>query len=153
MARKWTPATDEELARQNEQALREAREAERVEPQADFATYDPERGLVIIGLKTGIEIGLAPERVPGLAGIDAARISEVRVSPSGDGLHWDVLDVHASLAGLLVEALALREWAPRIMGQRTSEAKALAARLNGQKGGRPRKSATPATPRTRRTGS
>jgi hypothetical protein len=60
-----------------------------------------------------------------------------RISPSGDGLHWDDLDVDVSLTGLMTRALNLREWAPRIMGQVRSEAKASAARRNGLKGGRP----------------
>jgi hypothetical protein len=47
------------------------------------------------------------------------------------------LDVDVSLTGLLSRALNLREWAPRIMGQVRSEAKASAARRNGLKGGRP----------------
>jgi hypothetical protein len=75
----------------------------------------------------------------------------VRISPSGDGLHWDELDAHLSLTGLMVEALNLREWAPRFMGARKSEAKAAAARQNGAKGGRPRLGARPAAPRTRAT--
>jgi hypothetical protein len=69
----------------------------------------------------------------------------VRISPSGDGLHWDDLDAHASLTGLMAGALNLREWAPRILGQVRSEAKARAARANGAKGGRPRRSPRPAT--------
>jgi hypothetical protein len=40
--------------------------------------------------------------------------------------------------------------AMRLLGSRTSEAKAAAARANGKKGGRPRK-ATPAPRPTRRT--
>ena len=39
----------------------------------------------------------------------------------------------------MARLLNLREWAPRLMGQTRSEAKARAARENGLKGGRPRK--------------
>jgi hypothetical protein len=45
----------------------------------------------------------------------------------------------------MADALNLREWAPRIMGQVRSEAKARAARKNGLKGGRPRSSAKRST--------
>ena len=138
MARKWSPATNEELARQNEAALREAREAERAEPRAESIDYDAARGLVMVTLATGFVFAFAPERAPGLAGASAEELGRARISPSGDGLRWDELDVHLSLGGLIEEAVNLREWAPRYMGQIRSEAKAKAARANGRKGGRPR---------------
>jgi hypothetical protein len=53
--------------------------------------------------------------------------------------------VDVSLKGLIMGALNLREWAPRIMGQTRSEAKARAARKNGRKGGRPRSRARPSS--------
>ena len=128
-----------EFARQNEAAIREAREADRIEPRANTARYDPHKGLVLVELRSGFAFGFPPERVPGLEDIDAQQLAQVRISPSGDGLHWDDLDVQLSLTGLMFEALNLKDWAPRIMGQVRSEAKARAARRNGLKGGRPRK--------------
>ena len=127
-----------EFDRQNEAAIREAREADRIEPRASAVRYDPRKGLIIVDLRSGFAFGFPPERIAGLAGTSAKELATVRISPSGDGLHWEQLDVHASLTGLVSEALNLREWAPRIMGQATSESKARASRLNGLKGGRPR---------------
>ena len=130
-----------DFERQNERAVRAAREADRIEPRARAATYDPDRALVLVDLRSGYAFGVPPERVPGLGEATASQLSNVRISPSGDGLHWDDLDVHASLTALVADALNLREWAPRIMGQVRSDAKARAARANGLKGGRPRRSA------------
>jgi hypothetical protein len=152
MARKWTAATDESFALQNETAVREAREAERIEPRADFVSYDATRGLVLVEMTSGFVFGFAPERAPGLAGASAEQLAAVRISPGGDGLHWDALDAHLSLGGLVETAFNLREWAPRYLGQRTSEAKARAARENGAKGGRPRKRAGGLKPVSRRAG-
>jgi len=135
---------DTEFARQNEEAIREAREADLVEPRADAVTYDPGKGLVLVKLRNGFAFGFPPERIPGLEGTHAEQLAEVQISPSGDGLRWDDLDVHISLTGLVTDALNLKEWAPRIMGQARSEAKARAARLNGLKGGRPRQTTKPA---------
>lgn len=132
---------DNDFERQNEGAVREAREADRVEPRAHAARYKAESALVLVELRGGYAFGFPPERVPGLEDASAEQLSDMRISPSGDGLHWDALDAHASLTGLMADALNLREWAPRIMGQIRSEAKARAARANGLKGGRPRKSA------------
>ena len=135
---KWISATDEEIARQNEAAVRRAREADRIEPRARMVRYDEDRGLIMVELRSGFLFGFPPERV-GLATASAEDLRDVHVSPSGDGLRWDYLDAAVSLTGILAEALNLREWAPRYMGQITSEAKARAARQNGMKGGRPRR--------------
>ena len=132
---------DAEFERQNEAAIREAREADRIEPRAQAVTYDVRRGLVVVELRSGFAFGFPPERVAGLEGAAAADLGRVEISASGDGLHWDKLDVHASLTGLVADSLNLREWAPRLMGQVKSPAKARASRLNGMKGGRPRRSA------------
>jgi hypothetical protein len=133
---------------QNEAAVREAREADRIEPRASAGRYDVNRGLVMIELRSGFAFGFPPERVQGLESGSAKQLAEIRISPSGDGLHWDALDVDVSLSGLMADALNLREWAPRFMGQARSEAKARAARLNGLKGGRPRR--TPATKKSKK---
>ena len=124
---------------QNEVAVREAREADRIEPRANSVRYDSARGLLLVELRSGFAFGFPPERVSGLETANAKELGKVRISPSGDGLHWDDLNVDASLTGLMADALNLRDWAPRFMGQSRSEAKARAARLNGMKGGRPRR--------------
>ena len=153
MARKWTAATDEEFARQNEAAVREAREAERIEPRAGFVSYDASRGVVLVEMTSGFVFGFPPERAPGLTGASPEQLSGVRISPGRDGLHWDELETHLSLGGLVETAFNLREWAPRYLGQMKSDAKARAARENGVKGGRPRKLATALKSVSRRAGS
>lgn len=129
--------------RRNEKARAEARNADRVEPRATGAAFDPEEGLVLVYLRGGCLFGFPPRAVAGLERGSAHQLSNMRISPSGDGLHWEDLDVDASLTGIVAGALNLREWAPRIMGQIRSEAKASAARRNGMKGGRPPRSSRP----------
>jgi hypothetical protein len=140
MAKRRPTQPDDDFGRQNEAAVREAREADRIEPRANAVLYDADRGLVLVELRSGFAFGFPPERVPGLEVGTAANLKNARISPSGDGLHWDDLNVDVSLTGLMADAINLREWAPRFMGQQRSEAKARAARLNGLKGGRPRRS-------------
>lgn len=137
---KREPAYDNAFENENERAIREAREADRIEPRAHAVSYESRLGLILVELRTGVAFGFPPERVPGLDDATAEELSNVRISPSGDGLHWDELNVDASLTGLVAEALNLQHWAPRYMGQLRSEAKARAARINGLKGGRPRRS-------------
>ena len=131
-------ATEARPEQQNEAATREAHDADLVEPRAAATTYDAKQGLVLVRLRGGCAFGFPPDQVGGLENATAYQLSNIRLSPSGDGLHWDDLNVDVSLTGLMARALNLREWAPRIMGQVRSEAKAKAARTNGKKGGRPR---------------
>lgn len=149
---KPTGTSQTEFNRQNERAIRAAREADQVEPRATSVTYDQDQALVLVHLRSGFAFGFPPERIPGLGKATQKQLSNVRISPSGDGLHWDDIDVDASLTGLMADALDLRDWAPRIMGQVRSEAKAKAARKNGLKGGRPRSSTKRSTSSERTSG-
>ena len=128
--------------RHNEVAIRGAGAADRIEPRANAVMYDPGRELILVELRSGHVFGFPPGFVAGLRGAGEEQLWQGRISPSGDGLHWDDLEVNVSLTGLVAQALNLREWAPRIMGQMRSEAKARAARRNGMKGGRPRGGST-----------
>jgi hypothetical protein len=136
-------SNDNDFEQENETAVREAREADRIEPRASSVRYETQQGLLLVELRSGFVFGFPPERITGLEDTTAKQLATVRISPSGDGLHWDGLNVDASLTGLMADALNLREWAPRFMGQARSEAKSRAARLNGMKGGRPRRAAKP----------
>jgi hypothetical protein len=140
-----------EFERQNEAAVREAREADRIEPRATAIRYDSQAGLLLVELRSGFVFGFPPERVPRLEEATSRELSNVRLSASGDGMHWDQLNVDASLTGLMADALNLSEWAPRFMGQARSEAKARASRLNGLKGGRPKRATTKAPARSKKS--
>jgi hypothetical protein len=132
-----TGTSQSRFHRKNERARREARNADRVEPRAVDIAFDSSLDLILVRLQGGSVFGFQPKAVAGLDGGTADQLANVRISPTGDGLHWEDLDVDASLTGIVVEALNLREWAPRLMGQVRSEAKAKAARENGMRGGRP----------------
>jgi len=60
----------------------------------------------------------------------------------GLGLHWERLDVDASVPGLLAGLFGTRAWLDRQRATRAgttrSPARAAATRRNGAKGGRPR---------------
>jgi len=60
---------------------------------------------------------------------------------AGYGLHREALDVDLSIPGLLAGLFGTKAYMARHAGRATSPAKAAAARANGAKGGRPRKSA------------
>ena len=94
---KPTGTSEIEFNRQNEQAVRAAREADQVEPRATSVTYGPDQALVLAHLRSGFAFGFPPERIPGLGKATRKQLSNVRIAPSGDGLHWDDNGVNASL--------------------------------------------------------
>ncbi|MGI9043272.1 MAG: DUF2442 domain-containing protein [Gemmatimonadaceae bacterium] len=112
--------------------------------RATSASYDRRTGRVMLELTSGFVFGFPAKGIPALANATADQLAAVTVSPGGSGLHWEELDADLSVAGLLLSAVSrsekLSELA-RVAGQSRTPAKAAAARVNGAKGGRPRKAA------------
>lgn len=136
-------ATRSEILEQLPDArAREAR-ARRTGRRAVAVSYDATSDRMMMELSNGFFLGFPPSAIPSLRGASAAELAEVRLSAGGGALHWDTLDIDLSVAGLLLACVdrpaKLRELA-RLAGGSRSEAKAAAARLNGAKGGRPRRS-------------
>jgi hypothetical protein len=63
--------------------------------------------------------------------------SELRLSPGGDSLSLPSLDIDISIPGLLRDLFGFN--IQRAGGMKRTAAKSAAARINGAKGGRPRK--------------
>lgn len=125
-------------------AVARATRARRAGLRATAARYDRRTGRVMMELTNGFVFGFPVALVRTLAGATAAQRAAVKVSPGGSALHWEKLDVDLSVPGLLLSSIGraqkLTELA-RLAGQATSPAKATAARVNGAKGGRPRRAA------------
>ena len=118
-------------------------EARLREPRAVAARYDAGRGRVVITLTTGVELGLAPRDVEGLAGASAEDLRAVEVDGMGLGVHFPRLDADLYVPALLEGVLGSRRWMAARSGgaggQARGAAKAGAARENGRRGGRSRK--------------
>ena len=122
---------------------REARER-REGRRAIAAYFDRRSGRVIIELTSGYLFGFPAKAIPALARATPVQLAAVELSASGSALHWDALDVDLSVPGLLLSSLGVaqqRRELARLAGRVTSPAKVAAARVNGAKGGRPRKAA------------
>jgi hypothetical protein len=138
---KWE-FTEEELDRQFAEATELGEEAECREPRAEEAHYDGELGHLVIKLVDGTIISIPTRNIQGLANASPRDIAEVEVTPLGNALHWERLDVDFSVPGLFAGILGTRVWMAELGrkgGSSSSEAKASAARENGRKGGRPAK--------------
>ena len=124
---------------------REARERESGR-RAVAVSYDRRTRRIMMELTSGFVFGFPANAIPALADATAAQLARVELSPGGSALHWEELDADLSVAGLLLASVErserLSELA-RLAGSTSTPAKARAARANGKKGGRPRKTARP----------
>jgi hypothetical protein len=122
-------------------AAERGRRAHLHEPRAASARYDRRHGRVIVELANGCSFTFPPRLAQGLEKASDDQLAAVEILGAGYGLHWEALDADFSIPGLLNGLFGTRAYMARRAGQATSPAKAAAARANGAKGGRPRKSA------------
>ncbi|MGI9039787.1 MAG: DUF2442 domain-containing protein [Gemmatimonadales bacterium] len=138
--------SDPEVQAQIPAARRRAQRARVSEPRAKSARYDPVRGLIVVELTNGAFFGFPARLAQGLRGAAPGRLAEIEISPSGEALHWERLDADLRVGALLQGVFGTRAWMRelgRAGGRARSAAKTQAARLNGAKGGRPRKRSVP----------
>jgi hypothetical protein len=129
---------------QLEAAEARGRDALLTEPRAADARYDRPSGRIIIELVNGclyaFPVGLAQD----LQGADAEALADIVIDGQGFNLNWPKLDVDLYVPALVAGVFGTRDWMARgfarLAGQASTPAKAAAARANGAKGGRPRKS-------------
>ena len=133
--------TDEDIARA-EAAMRAKMESG---PRAMTARYDRRRARLVVGLDNGLELAFPPRLAEGLDKAGPDELASIEISPTGLGLHWPKLDADLYLPALLSGVFGSPAWMAGQMGRKggraRTEAKASAARANGQRGGRPRKAA------------
>jgi hypothetical protein len=113
------------------------------EPRAQSARFDALSGRLIVELTNGCAFAFPARSGQGLENASDEALAKVEILGRGLGLHWEQLDVDLSVPGLLAGLLGTKAWMDRQRaakaGAARSPAKALAARRNGTKGGRPRK--------------
>lgn len=112
------------------------------EPRAEAARYDAASGRIVVELTSGCTFAFPPRRIEELVEASEAQIAEVEIAGGGLALHWPSRDADLSLRGLMSGIFGTGTWMSELArraGRATSPAKAAAARANGAKGGRPRK--------------
>jgi hypothetical protein len=106
------------------------------------ARYDAERDAVQLTFRSGGSMTIPRGVIPDLDRAPHSALGAITISPAGDALSWRSLDVDVSVPGLIELAFGTRLFAAstgRRGGRRKSKAKAAAAKINGVKGGRPRR--------------
>ncbi|MDO1581740.1 DUF2442 domain-containing protein [Rhizobium oryzicola] len=135
-----------ELTEQDLQAAEQRMQKLRSNGYAVSARYDRRSGRVIIELNTGVQIAFPAELAEGLENAGLEDLAEIEISPAGLGLHWPKLDADVYIPAILQGVFGSKTWMAARLGSSggkvRTEAKAIAARENGRKGGRPRKTAT-----------
>ena len=115
------------------------------EPRAASARYDAATGRIVIDLLNGCSYAFPARLAQDLQGASKRDLGAIEVDGLGFNLRWPALDVDLYVPALIAGIFGTRAWMAselaRVAGRATSPAKAAAARRNGAKGGRPRKTA------------
>lgn len=114
-------------------------ERERV-PIPNAARFDQASGRIVVEFTNGAAFMVPARRLQGLEDATDSELAEVSLLGE-TGLHWESRDVDFRIAGLIAGIFGNGRFmeAARRGGEAKSEAKAAAARLNGLRGGRPRR--------------
>jgi len=117
-----------------------------VEPRASLARYDGITRRVVIDLINGCSYAFPVHFVQDLQNAGEEDLADIEVDGVGLNLHWPKLDVDLYVPALVSGIFGTRAWMTRelarVAGKAISPAKSAAARANGAKGGRPRKTAS-----------
>jgi hypothetical protein len=143
--------TESEILAQIPAAEARGVEEERTQPRAVTAAYDAAAERIVVELRNGCLFAFPTDLAQGLRGADPAHLAEVEVDFHGESLHWETLDVDLGVPGLVSGVFGGQRWMRELAleaaretgrqgGSAKGGAKAEAARRNGAKGGRPRKS-------------
>lgn len=130
--------TDEELQRARERG----EELWATEPRASAARYDRKSGRVVIDLTNGSTFMFPARLAQGLTDASDDDLAQITLMGEGYALHWETINEGFTVPGLLAGLFGTRKYMAQLAGRAKSPAKAAAARANGAKGGRPRKSAS-----------
>ena len=141
MAKHKVLTTDKDI----EKALAEAASAT-ADPTVSEAHFEnPGDGMaLIIKMSDGSVHGIPKSKLEGLADATDEVASNFEISEGGLGLRWPQIDLDMFVPALLQGTYGTRAWMSslgRMGGRARTEAKRTASRLNGLKGGRPRKEA------------
>jgi hypothetical protein len=135
---KWK-FTDKELREQLDRSARLGAD-ERARP-ASKLEFSRDGKRITLHFPDKFVLGFPSSLIKELGNATPAQVRSGRLTDSGDAIHWDDLDAHYTVMGLLLGRFGSREWMREIAkkgGSKTSLAKRTAARINGAKGGRPR---------------
>jgi hypothetical protein len=131
-----------ELIEQFDQARVAGKALAETEPRAVKAWYAADSERVFIELTNGVIMGFPYQLLQGLENGTPEQLAEVEIMPTGSALHWESLDADLGVSQLVLGLFGSKTWMTELGrqgGKLKSVAKVQAARENGKRGGRPRK--------------
>jgi hypothetical protein len=111
-------------------------------PLARTVKYVQDHNLLIIGLNNGQRLILPLEDVPELKGLTKKQFANWELLGRGTAINFPGIHVALPIDGIIEGIYGRRRWMAEVGskgGQAKTGAKQLAARTNGAKGGRPKK--------------
>jgi hypothetical protein len=101
--------------------------------------YDPKEDRIELKMVSGLHISIPRECSPHLSKLSKRVMSTITLTSFGEALEIESKDIQVGIAGLLGRILGFDH--SERGGRAKTPAKTRAARLNGRKGGRPKKRA------------
>ncbi|WP_455921576.1 DUF2442 domain-containing protein [Pseudomonas putida] len=136
------PITDDVLVKAKERGYRRRQSG----MHATKVLFLEEFHSLLIGFADDSAVMLPVDKYPELTSLTRGELRQLEIGYAGNALCLEARDLHISIAGLVAASQPLMDMAVSLVaaqnGSRSTPAKADASRANGQKGGRPRKSAT-----------
>ncbi len=105
---------DQAFQQQFEQAQAAAELASLTEPRAITAYYESNDRTVTVRLRSGASFRFPVDIVQGLSGAETQDLTQVEVTPMGDGLHWENLNTDFTIAGLLAGRFGTKKWMAKL---------------------------------------
>ena len=111
-------------------------------PKAVAVKYREHVDVIALRLATGVELLIPRKLLQGLENATLEQLSKIEILGPGTSLHWEALDVDHYVPSLIEGVFGNRRWMSEIGklgGAARTDAKRIAARKNGRKGGRPKR--------------
>ena len=106
--------TEDQLKEELDRAQARAMLADATEPRAQNAHYDRTTGNIIIELKDGSTFTVPHHLLQGLADSDPTDIAAIELTPSGNALHWETLDIHLRVPSILQGIYGTKVWMEKL---------------------------------------
>ena len=107
---------------------------------AIMISFLPTTNQIHLELRNNTEVRIPVQAIVGLREVSKRDLSRMKLSKIGDAIELPEYDLHVSVSGVVRKAIFGEDLYAKA-GRVKSKAKALAARANGRKGGRPKRRA------------
>ena len=99
-----------------DRAVRAGKHAAKFEPRAVSAHVDHDSGMLCLNLTSGTTFAIPIRLIQGLSDARPDDLADIEVTPGGEGLHFEALDVDLSVPGLVSGVFGTKAWMKDIIG-------------------------------------